>query len=612
MKRLLATTLLALGSTSAAAQVPEGDLAQLLPGGTMFFASVDSFGDLIMLDPDGAVMQLLQEDAVKQAFDDAFDFFGDLEDEEFLLALDLEEEELARLFNGRVTVAIPEVLLEETEVDVGNVQGATSVALSLELGQGVVMLADFGGTPDRLEALLENLTKLRQEKEEIHLAHLVTDEVDGVRTYNIEEVTVDRDVNDSIWLALVDELLIFSDEEETLLDFADLARNGAPEDDRLSDDAPYREALDRIGPHDALVYMNLGEFLPLINQLIEHELKEQGMAVAMFLRAEDLIASMRLDAVKSLFAGAHVQDDEAGLVFGFTHSDTEYGLHRLLTYSDGGVEIPSYFSSDFHSASISLFDLAGAYDVFDKLLLKASPFGHNMLQVQIKNVKDEGFDIIEPLLENLESPFVEVFGYPEATLAGPEDYPTQAYVVRVQDPQSLTEVLADIGRELPDSEPVEFMNEQIRVVPMPVSLSPGGGESSMSYAVVENNLIISFGEVKMVENIIAHIKNPGASLLDDEDLMDALDELPSDDVVAMGFVNVADLLTNMLRGGQDVIDAQLVVAEPGEDLETLLEAKAALEELPDVSGIQYFIVSKTYKSYDAFVQRMLLRRNLDS
>ncbi|MFT7464660.1 MAG: hypothetical protein ACI9EF_003018 [Pseudohongiellaceae bacterium] len=611
MNKLFKTAVLMLVcSASAAAQVPEGDLSQLLPGSTMVFASVDELSKAVMLDEDGALMKLLQEEAVQDAFEDAFEFFGELDDDEFLLGLDLEEEELAKLFSGRAMVAIPEIILEESDVETNGSSTAT-VNLSLELGRGIVVMTDFDGTRDRFEELLENLTQFREDDELIHTSQVVHYEYDDVRLYNIEELDTEMEVDDSTWLALVDNLLLISDEEETLQDFADLARNGAPEGDRLSEDPRYLEALDMVGPHDALVYINLSELLPLVNQLIEHQVKKQGMMVAAFLRAEDLIAALGLDAIKSMFAGLYVEDDEAGFTFGFTHSDTELGLHTMLTHGDGGVEIPGYFSSDFHSASISRFDFSAAYAAFDKMLLKASPTGHNMLQGQIAMAEEGGLEVINGLLNNMDSHFVEVLGYPDSTVAGPDDQPTQAYVVRIKDPQSLHEALTLLGEELTTEDPVEFMNEQIQELPLPVSFPPGSDNSSMFYAVVGNSLVLSLGNIEMVENLISHIKNPGESLLDDDDLMDAFDALPGDDCVAIGFVDVASLLNNLRRAGDQAIELKMIMPPTdGGDLEGLLEAQEILDSLPDTAGIHYYIVSKTYQSYDAFVQRMLLRPNL--
>ncbi len=610
MMRLLIPAL-AIGGLlgpASTAQVPAGDLAQILPSGTMVFFQVDQLEKLALLDPDGAIMTLVEHDAAQAAFEGLYEFFDEFDDEEFLLALDLEPDELGRLFNGRIMFAVPEFVLAESEIEVGS---TSRIELDLELGRGMVMMADFGGTEERLEGLLENLAKLREEQDDVHMAAVFSYEEEGARLFNLEEVSVDREVDDSRWMALVDEMLIFADEEDTLLDFVDLAQNGAPEGDRLADDPRYLETLDRAGEHDALLYFNLGALMPLINELIEFQLEKQGMAVAMFLRIEDLIAAMRLDALESLFASVRVEDDEAGLVFGMTHADTEYGLHNLLTYGDSGVELPAYFSSDFHSASISSFDFSAAYEIFDKLLLKASPRGHVMFDGQLASLENEGFALRDALLHNLDSQVVEVLGYPEATVAGPEDYPTQAYVIRVKDPRSLEEALATLGDDTGEDEPVEFMNETIRVMPLPFGLGPGQGAGHLAFAIVGNELVASIGETKMVENLIAHIKNPGASLLDDDDLMDAFDALPSEDVVALGFVNVADILSNLIRGSDGALGAQIRLARDPDDLEQLLEAQELLDELPDVSDIHYSIVSKTFKTDDAFIQRMLLRPNLD-
>ncbi|RKY19418.1 MAG: hypothetical protein DRQ55_10675 [Planctomycetota bacterium] len=610
-RQLLAALTLGLVASLAVparAQVPSGDLAQLLPTSTVLFAQVDQLEKLALLDPDGAMQKLAGHEAVKAAFEELYGFFGDFEDEEMLLALDLEADELARLFPGRIMFALPEVVLEESDVKLG---ATTTVELRLDPSRGVVAMADFGGTEARLEELLENAAKLREEEPDVHQAAVLAEDVDGARLFNLVEVSTEQEVDDSNWIALVGELLIISSKEDTLLDFVDLANNGAPEGDRLSDDPRYLETLDRVGAHDALLYANLGELLPLVNDLLESKLKQQGMSVAMFLRPEDLIAALRLDAMESAFAALRVDDDEAGLVFGMTHADTEYGLHTLLTYGASGVELPSYFSSDFHSGSISNYDIGAAWEMFDKLLLKASPTGHGMLRGQIDQLEDSSFPLRDALLTNLDSYLVEILGYPEATVAGPDDYPTQAYVIKVKDPRTLKEALSALAGEQTSDEPVEFMNESIHVLPLPAGLAPGQGQAELAFAVVGNDLVVSLGERKMVENVIAHIKNPGESLLEDEDLMDAFDALPSEDVVALGFVSVADTLQNLIRGSEGALGAQFGLVHDEDDLEHLLEVQQALDELPDVSGIHYYVVSKTYKSGDAFVVRMLLRPDLD-
>lgn len=603
---VLATVL--AGAPPAAADVPD-DLTEMLPTSTVFLFQVEQFGKFAMLDEDGSIATLARHEAVEAAFEEMYSFFGSFDDDEFLLALDLEKEELSRLFGGRMLFAMPELSLEKSDVEVG---ASTRVQLSLEPTRGIVVMADYTGTEERLEELLENYVAMREEEEDVHKAALITDEFNDVTIYNVAEVDMDREVDEALWLALVDDLLIATNREETLLDFIDLADQGAPEGDRLADDPRYLEAIDLAGEHDALLYANLGELMPLVNDLLQNQLDQQGMSVAMFLRPSDLIAALRLDALQSAFATLHVEDEEAGLVFGFTHTDTDYGLHTLLTYDDSGVEIPSYFSSDFHSASISNFDVAAAYANFDSMLLKASPTGHGMLRGQIEMFEEETFPIREALLDNMAGRFVEVLGYPEASLAGPEDHPSQAYVLKLQDGQSLAEGLAKLAEDQGDSEPIEFMNETIHVLPLASIFSMGRGESSLCMAVVGNELVATMGERKMCENVIAHLKNPGADLLlDDEDLLDAFDALPNDNVVALGFVDVANTLQNVIRGSDDAVTFQIASAEDADDVETLIAAQQAIDELPDVSDIDYYVVSKTYKSPDSFIQRMLLRPNLD-
>ena len=600
----------ALALPTATAEVPEGDLAALLPANTMLFVSIDDLSKALTLDPDGAMRELLRHEAVQQAYDEVYDTLKELQDEDFLLALNLDEEEIAKLFSGRVTFAIPEINLDETEVESFGGGGQTEVRLEFSLGRGVVALADFAATRDRLEELLENIATLVEEDDEVNRAQLVIDEFEGVRTYNIEVERVSGELDEPTWLALVDELLIVSDRRETLEDFVDLARHGAAEGERLLDDARYLDARDRVGRSDALLYINLGELLPLVNDFIRYQMKQMGDDLEMFVRVDDLIEAMQLDAVQSLFASLWVEDGEGGLTFGFTHQETDFGLHTLLVYDDTGVEIPAYFSPDFHSASISRIDLAAVWERFDELLNKASPYGHVLLQTQLSRIENT-FPLRDAVLENLDSLMVEFLGYPETTQASPDDHPTQAYVVRVKDPQSIGEALGELGEDLGDDDPVEFMNEWIYQIPMPFSLSFNDEAPKLSFAVVENYVVAAVGEAKMVENVIAHIKNPGASLLDDSDLMDAFDALPSEDVVGLGFIDVADLLTNTLRGSDDALMFSASREDDVEVRERIMNARRSLEELPDVSDLRYYIVSKTYRTPDSFVQRMLLRPNLD-
>ncbi len=600
-------------SRGASGQVPEGDLAALLPPDTMVFLGVDDVSRLFTLDPDGAIRTLLRHDAVKQAFEQVHETFGVLEDKDFLLALNVDEEELVRLFNGRVTVAIPEIVLERSEVEASSQGGPQAdVRLGFELGRGVVLMADFSATRERFEELLENVAALVRDEEDVHRAKVVIDEFEGVKLYTIEVEKGEGELDEPTWLALVDQLLLVSDREETLKDFVDVARHGAADGDRLVDDPRYTDARDRAGPSDALLYVNLAELLPMVNEFIRFQLAKAGDDIEMFLRVDDLIASLRLDAIKSMFAAGRVADDEAGLVFGFTHAETERGLHTLLAYDDAGVEIPPYFSSDFHSASITTFDVSEAWKRFDEMLNKASPWAHTMLKTQIGQLENTGFELRAAVLENCDGLLVEFVGYPEATQAGPDDHPTQAYVIRVRDPQTLEESLSALADELADEEPIEFMNERIYELPFPMAVAFNAKEPKISFSVVENNAVVAIGDPKMVENVIAHLKNPGASLLDDADLMDAFDALPSDDVVGIGFIDVADVLENSLRGGQQAFRVQASRERNRARRARLEGAEKIMEELPDVSDLQYFVATKTYSTPDSFVVRMLLRKNLDS
>jgi len=550
MKTITMAFALALApAAELVAQGQQDDFAAVLPNGTMLYVYVDNVQSALDLDPDGDMMRLLEHDAMQEAFSGLYDQFDGLKDKDFLLALDLDERELLGLFSGRVGLAIPELALVESEIETQDA-GATA-HVELDVPQGGVLMADFNGTQDKFEELLTNIAILAGEEEDVHRAELVVEEFEGTRLYAIETEDLDGETDAPSWMAMVDGVFMVANEEETARSFVDLVRNGAPEGDRLLDDERYVDACDRMGETDARIYVNLGEFLPMVNTLIRQEMKQLGDRVEQFVTAENLIEGLRLDAFESAFLGAAFEDDQASIVMGMTHAETDRGLSTMFAYADGGVEIPSYFSPEFHSGSITTLDLSQLYQNFDSMLKKISPYAHTMMHMQISSMESEyGFALREAVLDNFDALLVEFIGYPEATVAGDDDNPTQAYVIRVKDPQGLSESLAEFADFMAEEDPTEFMNELVYTIPLPMEMSAGGDQDPfLAYAVVENNLVISVGEKRMVENVIAHIKNPGDSVLENSSVMDALDDLPSDDQVGLGFADVADVLANAIRGG---------------------------------------------------------------
>ncbi|MFG0319686.1 MAG: hypothetical protein ACF8XB_20605, partial [Planctomycetota bacterium JB042] len=203
-------------------------------------------------------------------------------------------------------------------------------------------------------------------------------------------------------------------------------------------------------------------------------------------------------------------------------------------------------------------------------------------------------------------------GHPEASIAGEDDSPTQAYVVRVRDPQGLEESLAELAEFVGDEEPTEFMNELVYRIPMPGGMMLGGGkEAFLAYAVVENDLVVSVGEARMVENLISHIKNPGESVLENSSLMAALDDLPDDDCVGLGFADIADVLTNAIRGGEMGLFMEASRERDAGRRSRLERARKTLDELPDVSDLHYLMVSKSYRTPESYLYRVLIRRDTD-
>lgn len=610
MKPTLRTPFLSLFAlalaTPAFAQKPEGDLAKILPADTLLIASVRDLSAIWATDAEGAIRKLLDHPAAKQALEDVYEKFDWLENDEVMLALDLEPKEIARMLNGRLVVALPALALEKTTVEASG--NAAKVELDLEPSRGMGLLLDLDVTEDRFEELLKNIEKLWAEQPEYNKVTLVAEEYEGVRIWQYELERKSGEVDTRLRFAFRDGLLIASNEKETVEDLVDRVKNGAPEGDRLAEEASYQETLASAGKTDLLVHVNVAELMPMMNTLIEHELEEAGDDVIEYVTGPNLVAALGLDAFQSFFFAMDVEDHELSVAIGYTQESRDRGLAELMAYTDRGVEIPPYFHSGLHSASVSTFDFTKLYQRVMDMIQKASPYAHRIVRTQIDNVQKYGFPLESALLENTDGFLAEILGYPEGFTPGPEDHPSQAYVLRIKDGKALRDAISEFAETNVDDDPVEYMNEFIYKMPMPIPIPGMGGGASpeLAVAIVENYAIIGLGDSRMVESVIGHLKNPGEKLTDDNRLMSAFDDLPNEDVVAIGWMNVADVLTNLIRGFRDMMRVSVATGDEGDIARDI--ARKTMDELPDVSDLDYFIVTKAYRTPDSFTQRMLLRR----
>jgi hypothetical protein len=592
----------------AVAQKPEGDLAKVLPADTLGIFAVHDLAAVFAIDAEGAVRKLLAHPAAKELLDEGYESFDWLENQEIMTALDLEPKELVRMLNGRLLVALPSLELVKGDVQQS---GTTAQAeLDLEPNGGFALLLDLDVTQDRFEELLHNIEKLWSEQPEMNKVTLVGEDFEGVKVWQYELDFKSGKTETPVRFAFRDGLLVASNEKETVEDLLDRVKNGAPENDRLADDAAYIETLERVGNNDMLVHFNVKEFMPLVNQLIEHQIAEMGDEATEYVNGPDLVAALGLDAFHSFFVGIDVENDELSAAVGYTQESRQRGLAELMAYDDRGIELPSYFHSGLHSGSVSSIDFTKLYRLVMDMVQKASPFAHRFLRSQIENIQKYSFPLETALLENTDGFLAEVVGYPEGFTPGPEDHPSQAYVLRVKDGEALATALGEYADMNADEDPAEYMNEFIYKMPLPIPMAGVGGASpEVAFAVVENYAIIGIGDARMVESVIGNLKNPGEKLTDDDRLMTAFDDLPNENVVGLSWMNVADVLTNAIRGVRDMLELSIQTGGPGGNDRAAREfAKKSMDELPDVSDLDYFIVSKTYRTPETFVSRFLLRR----
>ena len=602
MKLLRSTSLVfGLFLSSAFAQNPEGDLAKFLPADTLGYVSVRDVSAVLSIDAEGAIRKLLAHPAMEELLKSVSGAYDWVENEEIMKTLDLEPKEIVRMLNGRLVFAIPSLAIEEKKVEMKS--GQAKIELDLEPTRGMALFLDIDITQDRFEELAHNFEKLLMEQgKNNNKITLINEEYEGVKIWQYEVEKNSGEVKTPIRFAFRDGLLIGSDKKETVEDLVDRIKNGAPEGDRLADTPSYIESVDQVGKQDFLVHFNVEQFMPLVNKLIQHELEKKGASISEFVQVNDLIEALGLDALKSIFLGLDVEDDEARLAFGFTQESREHGIAELITYADGGVEFPTYFHPGLHSASVSAFDFTKLYHRLMEMISKASPFAHRFLTTQLENIEKYGFPIQNAVLENSDGFLAEMLGYPEGFVPGPDDHPSQVYVLRVKDAQSLKNAVSEYADINAEEDAQEYMNESIYKMPLPIPLpGVGGGSPKVAIAIVEKYAIVGLGDPRMVESVIGHLKNPGETLSQDKGLMTAFDDLPDEHVVGIGWANMADVITNALRASKDMIGITL------DDPNDRRTAEQALNELPDVSNLKYFLASKTYRTPEIFVQRTLLR-----
>src|SRR5690606_9307495 len=113
------------------------------------------------------------------------------------------------------------------------------------------------------------------------------------------------------------------------------------------------------------------------------------------------------------------------------------------------------------------------------------------------------------------------------------------------------------------------------------------------------------------ENVIAHVKDPGDSVRENSTVMAALDDLPDEDCVGLGFADIGDVLQNAIRGGEAGLFLRAGNERDPEHRSRLREAGEALDALPDVDDLHYVMVSKSYRTPESYLYRVLVRRDRD-
>lgn len=436
-------------------------------------------------------MQALLEDSEVA---DELSFIEVLEDE-----FDLSVQELKELFPGQFALVF---------YDLSGTVVKQMDAESEEVRSEFALMADFGGTEERLDELMavqfQRNAELQKSINPAIEHEWVREEFMGVTLHFDERFDGEQTVIEDGY-ALVDGVVVLATPAERLRRVVESLVEG-PDAPMVESDA-YLRSREESGRGDFALYVNLERLLPPLLDVIYPEMVEGGLAMA-GVTEQTLADALGLEELQFLYCDLDLSEDGVMAYSGLVYREKR-GLLEMIAYSDGDLPSPNYVPETVASTSVSRFDISEMLAALEGTLRVASPTMMPLFDMQLMQVKQSaGVDLRSGLLDNFGGEFVSLTQLPDAQDAEPEAMldGEQVVALRIKDSQALSDALSALMDLVPMVKPMlttqEFEGTTIYSMSDASGVDPA---EQFSYAITRDQLLICVGRIGLLQTVLSNM-----------------------------------------------------------------------------------------------------------
>jgi len=319
-------------------------------------------------------------------------------------------------------------------------------------------------------------------------------------------------------------LFLLSGGEEVIKSI--IERNGK-NPDSLVKHRPYLDCFDEIGRGQARMFINFGEGMRSMEEITgseEMELPQNPFGVSL----ESLVKGLGLDGLDFFGVQLNASTDsfEVTQSLGLNHRD---GLLSLLAPASGELVNHDFIPSNVFTLSNSKQDLGTLWTKIETTIKRISPALHLLVTSQIQAFEDQAeVAVRDDLLGSLGDELVSISFLNQNQNAGqgPANPTSEIFVIGLTDSllfdRSIRAVVDSVsqGNEL-------FKEREHRGVTV---RSIRGMEStglSISYAIVEDWLLLSMGESRYINQLISKMRKNEKPFWESSHVAEAMTDVPN-------------------------------------------------------------------------------------
>lgn len=595
----LAIAVALCGYSTLIAQRP---LEEALPDDTIFILKISNFAQVLEDMEENPVLAIWNEEDVQEFFEP---LVGQLE-KAFVSSnlkeeLGLEDDQIKELFPGQMVFAMTDLDMSKLDND--------------DYSGGFIGLVEYDGDFEIIDKLIHHSLEKPDLPAEVKTT-VVEQEYLSAKLWMLEEEDEeveeesDADLEDlekeqEVW-AVYDNILLVSTSLHRVKETISLLEEDSRANSIVSN-AAYSRMIDDSEEAELLIYLDLQNFFTLLKADVLNK-AQPAQPNFLAITPESVWQALAPEAMEGIYVTVDTNGREPVIYSGFLFSERR-GISSLLAYAEGEVSRPDYISREAMSAKVTLFSLSEFWRNLEGMIAGISPFWYQYYETFLDQVKTQaGIDLKTSFFNNIDDEIVSFseLGQQKAPnmSLGLEDADT-VIVLSLKDHQGFEMALETLKPMLAGFslafEEREYLGTTIfSFKSNSVQDGQTAAGQSFSYALTNRFLLLGLHSVSLLEATLARLEEPTDSLWDDEDLEEALDDLPpgATELNYQDFGAFLNTLFVTLARAQERVSK-----EDSDYFEFCLPDK-----LPGKLDFPYFLVAKSYLEENGLFTKALVRK----